>query len=416
MSHYVLSQLADGLLLEALPRIAARDRATTAELLAHLAEVETRRLFAAAGYSSMRAYCVGKLRYSDDAAEKRIHAARVAQAHPVLFEMIADGQMSLTTVRALGPYLGNSDAAELIAAAAGRSRSEIERLIAERYPCSELFEWGTGTAPVHADSGNSPAPGRVGTSDSADSATTLAPSHASSAESPLAGERVALQLVISRATHAKLARAKELLGFAVAANDTEEVLARALDALILALEKRRFGKHTRHRAAAVAAATNDPRHIPSTVREQVAARDAEQCAFVSDDGKRCESRHALEIDHIVPLAQGGATHTDNLRLLCPAHNQYEADRRFGRSDMQQRRQKPLVNHARQRRELPHAADVRAALFALGFGKDEVATALDFAMGLPEAMTASERVKQILRRRGARGPGQERDAGALRRPT
>ena len=255
-----MDHLADGPLLEALPRIAARDRTTAAELLAHLAEVGSRRLFAAAGHSSMHAYCVGKLLYSDDAAEKRSHAARIAQAHPVLFEMLADGRMSLTTVRALGPHLGNGDAADLIAAAASRSRSEIERLLAERYPCRKMFEWGTAGSSAHTDTGNLPAPGRVGPSDSADPATTLAPSHASSSETPLAGERVALQLVIARATHAKLTRAKELLDFAVAAND--------------------------------------PRHIPSTVREQVAARDAEKCAFVRDDGQRCESRHGLEFDHI----------------------------------------------------------------------------------------------------------------------
>ena len=125
MSRYSLSQLSDALLLAELPRIAARDRATTAELLAHLAEAELRRLYAAAGYSSMLAYCVGHLRYSDAAAAKRIHAARIAHAYPVLFDMIADGRMSLATLVVLGPQLTPSHADELIAAASGKSRRAV---------------------------------------------------------------------------------------------------------------------------------------------------------------------------------------------------------------------------------------------------------------------------------------------------
>ena len=112
MSSFVLSHLADRQLLEALPRIAARDRATTAELLAHLAEVEVRGLHRAAGYSSMHAYCVGELFYADDAAAKRIHAARIVRAFPVLYEMLVDGRMSLTTVRLLGGHLDHGDAVD----------------------------------------------------------------------------------------------------------------------------------------------------------------------------------------------------------------------------------------------------------------------------------------------------------------
>jgi hypothetical protein len=79
MSRYSLSQLTDGRLLSELPRIAATDRATTADLLAHLAEAEVRRLYAVAGCSSMLEYCTKRLLYSDDAAQKRITASRVAR-------------------------------------------------------------------------------------------------------------------------------------------------------------------------------------------------------------------------------------------------------------------------------------------------------------------------------------------------
>jgi hypothetical protein len=46
--------------------------------LAHIAEVDERRLYLEAAYPSMFAYCVGALRFSEDAAYKRIQAARAA--------------------------------------------------------------------------------------------------------------------------------------------------------------------------------------------------------------------------------------------------------------------------------------------------------------------------------------------------
>lgn len=39
-------------------------------------------------------------------------------------------------------------------------------------------------------------------------------------------------------------------------------------------------------------------------------------------GKRCSSRHALEINHMQPLALGGGDGISNLRLLCDAHNRF----------------------------------------------------------------------------------------------
>jgi hypothetical protein len=62
----------------------------------------------------------------------------------------------------------------------------------------------------------------------------------------------------------------------------------------------------------------------------VADRDGEQCAFVAPDGHRCEERARIEIDHHrVPAGRGGRATTDNLRLLCSAHNALEAERAYG---------------------------------------------------------------------------------------
>jgi 5-methylcytosine-specific restriction endonuclease McrA len=54
---------------------------------------------------------------------------------------------------------------------------------------------------------------------------------------------------------------------------------------------------------------------------------------VSPDGKRCGSRHKLELGHIRPVALGGKSTLDNVRLECRPHNRFEAVRVFGREHM-----------------------------------------------------------------------------------
>src|SRR5437667_11952112 len=139
MCKYSLSHLSDRALLRDLAALVAQDRATTARLLAHIAECDARRLYLPAAYPSMFAYCVHELRLSEDAAYKRIQAARVARQFPGIFEAVADGRLHLTAVGLLAPYLTPENAAELLAAAAHRTKSEIEELLARRFPSSETL-------------------------------------------------------------------------------------------------------------------------------------------------------------------------------------------------------------------------------------------------------------------------------------
>src|SRR5262249_24599699 len=105
--------------------------------LADLAEFDERRLYLTAGYPSMFAYCVGKLRRSPSAALKRIQSARAALRFPALFGSIAAGRLYLSGVCLIAPPLVESHASELIAAVEGKTNSEIELLLAQRFPRTE---------------------------------------------------------------------------------------------------------------------------------------------------------------------------------------------------------------------------------------------------------------------------------------
>src|SRR5262245_41213967 len=128
-SHYD-----DRALLRRLDDLVADERTTTAELVACIAEVEKRQLYRDEGYDSMHAYCVQVLHLSDDAAFKRIGAARAALDFPQILDALTEGRLHLTAVVLLAPRLRPENAEELLKAAEHRTCEEIKLLIAERFP------------------------------------------------------------------------------------------------------------------------------------------------------------------------------------------------------------------------------------------------------------------------------------------
>jgi hypothetical protein len=65
--------------------------------------------------------------------------------------------------------------------------------------------------------------------------------------------------------------------------------------------------------------TSKSRTATPAMRRYLIKRD-EGCVY-EHNGKKCGSRHMLEVDHIMPFAYGGKTEIENLRVLCRAHNQ-----------------------------------------------------------------------------------------------
>jgi 5-methylcytosine-specific restriction endonuclease McrA len=305
----------------------------------------------------MFAFCVGELRFSEEAAYKRIHAARAARRFPAIFPAVADGRLHLSAVVLLAPHLGPENAEELLAAAAHRTKAEIERLLAERFPRPDLPERvrvlpsapssPAPTLPVEPTPARieQHAPGRV-------EAPTPPPKVA-----PLSPQRFALQVTIGESTHDKLRRAQALLGHQIPTGNIAEVLDRALDALIAQLERRKFAATPRPRRGK--RSSTRPRHIPAEVKREVWQRDGGQCTFVSEAGHRCPERSRLEFDHIDPVARGGQATVERMRLRCRAHNQYAAESVFGAEFMRRKREAAraatTAAGAERRKQVPRVA-------------------------------------------------------------
>jgi hypothetical protein len=387
MRVYSLDHLSDSALLRDLDDHASGERTATAAFLARIAEVDARRLYVHAGYPSMHAYCVEKLRLSEDAAYKRIQAARAARRFPGIFEAVADGHVHLAGVCLIAPHLTPDNVTELLELATHKRKSEIEVALARRL--SRPRDPQGATASVR------PIPSGVGPeSDSSQvqlrsevAQFELAPGQVESALQ--SEESYLLQVRLNAEEHALLRYAQDLLSHAVPSGDLACVLVRALRTLVAELEKRKFAAARRVRPVPqvrqVRQVANDattsagrPRHIPAYVKRAVWRRDGMRCTFENERGQRCSARRFLELDHVDPVARGGRASIEGLRVRCRAHNQMEAEQAFGAEFMDAKRE--AARAARAARDQAAAAavhdrDVLLGLRGLGVRLGEARLAL-----------------------------------------
>jgi 5-methylcytosine-specific restriction endonuclease McrA len=170
-------------------------------------------------------------------------------------------------------------------------------------------------------------------------------------------------------------------------NDLASVFFDALELMKAELERRKCAKTDRPRRMPGRRRTGG-RLIPAAVRREVWERDGHRCAFVGENGHRCEARRGLECDHILPVARGSESTVANVRLLCRTHNQFEAERVFGREFMEgkreQAREKSEARAEAENQALAQAEaneqllDVVAALKGLGIPVERARWAADAA--------------------------------------
>ena len=335
---------------------------TEARIVAHLAEVDARRLHLR-GAPSLFQYCLSELGFSESEAWYRICAARAGRRFPVIFELLEKRELHLTAVALLSKYLTPENQRDLLGEARGKTKQRLLELLASRWP----------KADVSSQLRRIPA-GAVAAGPTA----TLEPRSA---------ETYCLRLCASRELKAKLEQARDLMSHANPSGDLAVVVERALELLIQRLRARHFGQTGTSRRPARPREpasrnsspvrelhgpndlkthdpndlkTHDPnelrdkpktheqecetraltpprkrRRIGQAVRRQVAARDAECCCHVGPDGKRCEARAFLELHHEKSWALGGDDSVDNLSLRCRAHNRLMAEQELGAARVEQ---------------------------------------------------------------------------------
>ena len=296
-----LGALSDEALLEGLSRVVVSGRRMLAELLAHLCEVESRRLHLDSGYPSMFAYCTARFGFSEDEAYRRIEVARVARRAPIAFQLIAEGRLTLSAAALLKPYVLAPNLVELVHAVSDKSVQAARLALAAFFPRPDVvdsirklpdrapqFVMPTsslskerettsvrtpGASPdeaaasngneLHAagtpafleltacvEKGAPPPPAAPSIAPTAAvapavSAAPIAAAPRSRAFEPLSPGRYKVSFTASDALKEKLELARDLMRHSAPGGDLATIAERALDLLIADLMKRRFGAGAR---------------------------------------------------------------------------------------------------------------------------------------------------------------------------
>src|SRR6187549_1963470 len=139
-NQYRLVDVGNSQLLAGLSELVQQSNGLTAQVIAHLVELEQRMLHLELGFSSLFAYCVEALGMSEGTAGRRVTATRVCRRFPQAFERVARGELHLCALCALAPHLGSENAAELFDACRGKTRRQVEELLAVRFPRPDVRE------------------------------------------------------------------------------------------------------------------------------------------------------------------------------------------------------------------------------------------------------------------------------------
>jgi len=369
--------LSDDELLLRLDALVSESQRVEAEIVAHIGEVDARRLYARFAFPSMFAYCTEKLHLSEAAAYRRITVARSARQCPELLSALRDGRLHLSGLATLVPRLTPANCSELLVRATHRTKRQIEELVAtlaprpdvragiRRLPERSAQDGLDETATRHtgrvdtAPTGGELVPGRVGPA----ALNGGSPAVATVADAPpihlrgsgdrtvveaLSPSRYKVQFTASAELRDKLERLKALMRSEVPDGDVATIVERAVSEKLERLEARRFAKTTAPRKTLPQTdTTSTARYLPAAVRRAVTERDGGRCRYVDERGQRCSERHRLEFHHRHPYAMGGDHSLDNVRLMCPAHNRYLAERDYGsgaiRSRTASQMQVPLID-------------------------------------------------------------------------
>ena len=347
MPRQSLKHLSNDALRQALKNKVANENATLAEVIAHIAEFDARKLFLVDAYPSMLRYCIGELGMSEDEAKKKIQVARAVQEFPALLDALAEGRVHLTGLRLLVPHLKPETVDELLAAATHQSMDEIERFLAARFPKAGV------AASVTLIPSTMPSPaGAAGLLSNpevvANTVSEGAARHPRGRVAPLSAEACAVQFTCSREADERFRYLQDLLGHQVSRADIAEVYDRAVKELIKRMERVRFGACDKPRKSG--GPSSDPRHIPAEVKRAVFKRDGGQCTYTSESGHRCEARGDVEFDHKIEVARGGGSTVDDVQLRCRGHNQFTAERTFGAGFMKAKREEAKAAAARRKAE------------------------------------------------------------------
>jgi len=351
----IISKYSNEKLHESLQAVSSKEHEATAEILMHLAEVQDRKLFRDRGFNNLFAYCTGsKLKYSEASAGRRTKAAKVIARHPELIELFLSKELNLCSLSLIESMLTDENKDEVIEAVRGKGRRIVELFVSGYKPKKAMKE---RIKPVTVSKEQTSSPLFDSNSQVAENTHSTGGVNKTN---ELEEKRYELHFSVSQELMRKFEEAKVLLSNKYPRGALlEQIFDECLEAYLdKNSPKRRDERRVkRQKAKAQPKAADNPvshsmgpsskeapdvvengivlsklkqsRHIPRAIQDKVKIRDRQRCTYVSEDGRRCDCSHDLEIHHEHAFAKGGRHEIGNLRLLCRAHNALLAEREFG---------------------------------------------------------------------------------------
>ena len=319
-----VKQLSDKVLIDQTDFLVEHERGITILVLRHLREIETRRLFADLGYSSMFEYCIKRLRYSEAEALPRLRSARLMTELPEIEKQIEEGSLNVTNLSKIQSFVRAEKAAqhglskdaklELIAHCQNKSTRKVAQELIQRSHQPALL-----AEKFHMTS-------------------TLLNSEISNSDETQHYSK--FEALLDSTQRELLQEFKNLYAHDLQDGTNISVLTYLLTKAV---------QHKKKKLGLTAKKDNAPLPLSPTVKKETRVKSSPQRKplpvatkrFIwkrangcceQYDGKsklRCNSKFALQPDHIVPLALGGSDEVTNLQLLCRVHNSRRSIKTFG---------------------------------------------------------------------------------------
>lgn len=324
------------ILITELKSLVAEERKVTTRILHLLQKVETGRIYAELGYSSLFDFTVRELGYSSDAAYRRISAMRLLNHLPEAEEKLASGALSLTAASELQRFFRaesktapktqvDEGAIYFCAQRNGATKSRDEKIT-----LMESLE-GKTTREVS----------RVLFQNASEKAKQML---LSPKEKQVSEHLTQVTFTVDEEMRQKMQKLLALLSNKNKSGNYAGLIELLVDDGIekydpirieFRKEKQKLkqnikqvaqqgrGKDTEPRASKSPTSqsiSKNPRFIPSLLKRKIFIRDQGRCQYPD-----CNTTHYLTYDHIFPVSWGGESEAGNLQLLCSAHNRLKAD-------------------------------------------------------------------------------------------
>src|SRR5512145_2085813 len=285
-----------------------------AELLLYLSELDCRKLYRIHACPSLFDFLTTRLGQSEDVAYRWMWGARLLRAFPLVYELLASGRLHLSALMLLKPHLTEENHREWLMAAAGKSKREVEKLVAARCPKADVptrlrklpepvpsQTGGSGKRPFAEDtrspvvlSPTSESAAPFGPATPSEPAAPSGPAETSKRSpavvaqpssleplpprcempsratkiQPLSEHSYRVVFTASQRLKEKLERAGELVSNTIAPTDLPALVERALDLLIEREERRRYGSRRRGTALASTSSAKAVLSTPITATQR----------------------------------------------------------------------------------------------------------------------------------------------------